>query len=245
MLLNNVTGLEIVPGVRGALNDVNVRSVTSNQATLDVSGDGKFNPAEEQSSENQDLWGQFNLSIEACASTNCDPDEGGRVFFVADGSALINAIYDWEGFNEGKYGDTEKLIPQNDNAKWALDVIAEALMSTLEGEEGQPAENALVIFDESRHPQNALLADSYNTVYFLLVYFTGEGLAMLLLFLILFIAFEGVLLKKKDPEPWRHVFSIIYYGFGDANRYTYYALSLIHISEPTRLLSIGDGGLCV
>ena len=223
MLLNNVTGLEIVPGVRGALNDVNVRSVTSNQATLDVSGDGKFNPAEEQSSENQDLWGQFNLSIEACASTNCDPDEGGRVFFVADGSALINAIYDWEGFNEGKYGDTEKLIPQNDNAKWALDVIAEALMSTLEGEEGQPAENALVIFDESRHPQNALLADSYNTVYFLLVYFTGEGLAMLALFVVLFITFEAVLLKKRDPEPWRHVFSIIYYGFGDANRYTYYA----------------------
>ncbi len=48
---------------------------------------------------------------------------------------------------------------------------------------------------------------------------------MLLLFIILFITFEGVLLKKKDPEPWRHVFSIIYYGFGDANRYTYYAKS--------------------
>ena len=62
-------------------------------------------------------------------------------------------------------------------------------------------------------------------MYFLLVYFTGEGLAMLLLFLILFIAFEAVLLKKKDPEAWRHVFSIIYYGFGDANRYTYYAKS--------------------
>ena len=46
---------------------------------------------------------------------------------------------------------------------------------------------------------------------------------MLLLFLIIFIVFEAVLLKKKDPEPWRHVFSIIYYGFGDANRYTYYA----------------------
>ena len=96
-------------------------------------------------------------------------------------------------------------------------------MSTFEGEEGQPAENALVIFDESRHPQNALLADSYNTVYFLLVYFTGEGLAMLALFVVLFITFEAVLLKKRDPEPWRHVFSIIYYGFGDANRYTYYA----------------------
>ena len=81
------------------------------------------------------------------------------------------------------------------------------------------------IFDESRHIQPSIASESYNTIYFLLVYFTGEGLAMLLLFLILFIAFEGVLLKKKDPEPWRHVFSIIYYGFGDANRYTYYAKS--------------------
>ena len=127
-----------------------------------------------------------------------------------------------EGFQEGKYGPTDTLIPPNNNSKWALDVIAESLMSTLEGEIG-PAENALVIFDESRHPQNALLADSYNTVYFLLVYFTGEGLAMLALFVVLFITFEAVLLKKRDPEPWRHVFSIIYYGFGDANRYTYYA----------------------
>ena len=62
-----------------------------------------------------------------------------------------------------------------------------------------------------------------SLVIFLLVYFTGEGLAMLLLFLILFITFEAVLIKKRDPEPWRHVFSIIYYGFGDANRYAYYS----------------------
>ena len=89
------------------------------------------------------------------------------MFFIADGSALINAIYDYEGFNAGEYGKTDKFIPANDNRKWALDVIAESLMSTIEGEEGQPAENAMVIFDESRHPQNALLADSYNTVYFL------------------------------------------------------------------------------
>jgi hypothetical protein len=146
------------------------------------------------------------------------------VFFIADGSALINAIYDYEGFNNGEYGKTpQKTVPANDNRKWALDVISESLMSTKDGETGEPAENAMVIFDESRHPQNALLADSYNTVYFLLVYFTGEGLAMLALFVVLFITFEGVLLKKRDPEPWRHIFSIIYYGFGDANRYTYYA----------------------
>ena len=224
MLLNNVTGLEIVPGVKGALNDVNVRAVTSNQATVDVNGDGELWVGNEQTSETPDLWGQFNLSIEACASSSCDPDEGGRVFFIADGSSLINAIYDYEGFNNGEYGKKPtKTIPANDNRKWALDVISESLMSTKDGETGQPAENAMVIFDESRHPQNALLADSYNTVYFLLVYFTGEGLAMLALFVVLFITFEGVLLKKRDPEPWRHIFSIIYYGFGDANRYTYYA----------------------
>ncbi|MBL6882298.1 MAG: DUF4350 domain-containing protein [Candidatus Poseidoniaceae archaeon] len=223
MLLNNVTGLEIVPGVKGALNDVNVRAVTSNQATVDVNGDGYLWIGNEQTSETPDLSGQFNLSIEACASSSCDPDEGGRVFFIADGSSLINAIYDYEGFNEGKYGEQSKDMPANDNRKWALDVISESLMSTKDGETGQPAENAMVIFDESRHPQNALLADSYNTVYFLLVYFTGEGLAMLALFVVLFITFEGVLLKKRDPEPWRHIFSIIYYGFGDANRYTYYA----------------------
>ena len=61
---------------------------------------------------------------------------------------------------------------ENDNRKWALDFIAEALMSSKVGEKGQPSETAMVIFDESRHPQNALLADSYFAVYFLLVYFT-------------------------------------------------------------------------
>ena len=83
MLLNNITGLEIVPGVKGALNDVNVRAVTSNQATVDVNGDGELWIGNEQTSETPDLWGQFNLSIEACASSTCDPDEGGRVFSVS------------------------------------------------------------------------------------------------------------------------------------------------------------------
>ena len=232
LLLNNITALEIIPGVNGALSEVSIRAVTSNEATVDVNGDGEIWVGDEQTSETPDLWGQFNLSIEACARKSCDPNDGGRIVFMSDGSALINAIYDYENFNDPDnplYGtnecvtSNEKCIPKNDNRKWAMDFIAEALMSTNVGEEGQPAENAMVIFDESRHPQNALLADSYNTVYFLLVYFTGEGLAMLLLFLLLFIAFEAVLIKKRDPEPWRHVFSIIYYGFGDANRYTYYA----------------------
>ena len=50
-------------------------------------------------------------------------------------------------------------------------MVSEALMSSIDDETGQPSENAMVIFDESRHPQNAIIADSYNTIYFLLVLF--------------------------------------------------------------------------
>lgn len=45
---------------------------------------------------------------------------------------------------------------------------------------------------------------------------------MLTLFLGLFIFLEAVLIRKEDPEDWRHIFRIIYYGFGDARRYEYY-----------------------
>ena len=79
-----------------------------------------------------------------------------------------------------------------------------------------------VIFDESRHQQTNAMGDTYNLLYYILVYFTNDWMAMLFLFLALFIAFEAVIIKKVDPEPWRHVFSIIYYGFGDARRYGYY-----------------------
>jgi hypothetical protein len=206
-----------------------IRALTSAEATVDVNGDGRIDSGEEQTSKNPDLFGQFNLSIEVCISQDCNFANGGRITFISDGSALTNALYDYEEYNDGKYGDADNPIPRNDNRKWALDYIADSLVDpTATGESDEVpgvAPNAMVIFDESRHIQPSLASESYNTIYFLLVYFTGEGLAMLLLFLVLFIAFEGVLLKKKDPEPWRHVFSIIYYGFGDANRYTYYAKS--------------------
>jgi hypothetical protein len=225
MLLNKITGIDLIPGNSG-FPTTEIRSVTSAEATIDVNGDGEIWVGEEQNSETPDLWGQFNLSIEVCASQDCNPQDGGRITFIGDGSALINAIYDYEGYNSGDYhssGEPNKTIPDNDNRKWALDYISDSLMDPESNELPEIAPNALVIFDESRHIQPSVASESYNTVYFLLVYFTGEGLAMLLLFLILFITFEGVLLKKKDPEPWRHVFSIIYYGFGDANRYAYYA----------------------
>ena len=82
--------------------------------------------------------------------------------------------------------------------------------------------NAIVIFDESRHQQPTLFGDTYNLLYYLLIYFTNDWMAMLLLFLTLFIVLEAVLIRKEDPQDWRHVFRIIYYGFGDARRYEYY-----------------------
>ena len=229
VLLNNITGIDIIPNAKTGMGATEIRALTSPEATIDVNGDGEIWVGSEQTSETPDLWGQFNLSIEVCISQDCNFVQGGRITFIADGSALTNALYDYEGYNNGDYGKADKPIPRNDNRKWALDYIADSLVDTNEPgvseDVPEPAPNAMVIFDESRHIQPSIASESYNTVYFLLVYFTGEGLAMLLLFLILFIAFEGVLLKKKDPEPWRHVFSIIYYGFGDANRYTYYAKS--------------------
>ena len=79
-----------------------------------------------------------------------------------------------------------------------------------------------MIFDESRHQQSNIGGYTYNLLYYLLIYFTNDWMAMLLLFLGLFIALEAVLIRKEDPDDWRHVFRIIYYGFGDARRYEYY-----------------------
>jgi len=101
MLLNNITGLEVIPGVRGPLSEVAIRAITSNEATVDVNGDGEIWVGNEITPETPDRWGQFNLSIEVCARASCSPSDGGRIVFVADGSALINAIYDYEGFNAG------------------------------------------------------------------------------------------------------------------------------------------------
>ncbi|MEL0100559.1 MAG: DUF4350 domain-containing protein [Euryarchaeota archaeon] len=227
VLTNNITGIDIIPNAKTGMAKTEVRAYTSAEATIDVNGDGEIWVGSEQTAETPDEWGQFNLSIEVCISQDCNMKDGGRITFIADGSILTNALYDYEGYNDGKYGEATNPIPRNDNRKWAMDYIADSLVDpTADGSTPDApgfAPNAMVIFDESRHIQPNLASESYNTVYFLLVYFTGEGLAMLLLFLILFIAFEAVLLKKKDPEAWRHIFSIIYYGFGDANRYTYYA----------------------
>jgi hypothetical protein len=229
VLLNNITGIDVVSNAKTGMGATQIRAVTSAEAFIDINGDGDIWVGSEQNSETPDLAGQFNLSIEVCISQDCNFVNGGRITFIADGSALTNAIYDYEAYNNQEYGVADKPVPRNDNRKWAMDYIADSLVDPEATGDSvnvpDVAPNAMVIFDESRHIQPSIVSESYNTIYFLLVYFTGEGLAMLLLFIILFISFEGVLLKKKDPEPWHHVFSIIYYGFGDANRYTYYAKS--------------------
>ena len=210
---------------------------SSQESALDINGDNKLLFDAELAGQTVDVEGPFDTYIEACDG-NCSVPNTGRIYFISDASTLINAMYDYEGYNNGTYTEgriPDKQMPVNDNRMWALDFIAESLLaeasnlsdvdvtetqiSTLQATEGMQ-----VIFEESRHGQQAPLgiADAYNFLYYILVYFTSDSTAMLLLFLILFIIMEGVLIRKKDPEDWKHVFSVIYYGFGDATRYGYY-----------------------
>ena len=162
-----------------------------------------------------DEQGPFPVYVRYCEVILCRGYDSGRVHFISDGSVLINSIYDPDF--ESKYLG---LVPENDNRKWILDVVAEALIIDDNGT--SPSENSLVIFDESRHQQPTVFGDTYNLLYYLLIYFTNDWMAMLILFLMLFIFLEAVLIRKEDPEDWRHVFRVVYYGFGDAERYKYY-----------------------
>ena len=207
------------------LNEV---GLSSQESYLDVNDDGQILLEQESIDAEPDVQGPFTTYVEVCASSLCADPTAGRVFLITDGNLLMNAIYDPAGANAGLYDDVDRTgtinVPANDNAKWVMDVIVEALVDPDGADPLQPKEHAQVIFDESRHQQDvpAGLGDAYNFIYYMLVYFTSDGTAMLFLFLGLFVTLEAVMLKKSDPEEWRHVFSIIYYGFGDANRYGYY-----------------------
>ncbi len=191
---------------------------SSTDSYLDTNDDGDLTVVPAGSGFEGDMQGPFTVYVKYCLSSLCDDANAGKAHFITDGSLLINSIYDYNN----KYGSQETDIDANDNRKWALDVVAEALLHDSNGTLN-PSADAQVIFDESRHQQNSYMGDVYNMVYYVLVYFTSDWMAMLLLFLTLFIAFEAVIIRKTDPEPWRHVFSIIYYGFGDARRYGYYS----------------------
>ena len=190
---------------------------------LDTNDDGNLTVGFESLGIEGDEQGPFAVYVRYCQDRLCIDADSGRVHFVADGSLLINALYDPASvgqFAAGGGSTASISMPETDNRKWALDIIAEALL--VSPNSTKASSNAIVIFDESRHQQPTLFGDTYNLLYYLLIYFTNDWMAMLLLFLTLFIVLEAVLIRKDDPEDWRHVFRIIYYGFGDARRYEYY-----------------------
>ena len=190
---------------------------------LDTNDDGNLTVGFESLGIEGDEQGPFAVYVRHCEDRLCIDANGGRVHFVADGSILINSLYNPSSLGNfaAGGGSTQSIsIPENDNRKWALDIIAEALL--VDPNSTKAISNAIVIFDESRHQQPTLFGDTYNLLYYLLIYFTNDWMAMLLLFLTLFIVLEAVLIRKDDPQDWRHVFRIIYYGFGDARRYEYY-----------------------
>ncbi len=193
---------------------------STQDAYLDTNDDGELTVGFSGSDVGADEQGPFAMYVKYCRSRNCDNPDSGRAYFVTDGSLLVNSVYDTVGTNEGAYGTFNKTIDANDNRRWALDLIAEALMSN-DGN-GTVSPDAQVIFDESHHQQPSFMGDTYNLLYYILIYFTNDWMAMLLMFLGLFVLFEFIIIKKLDPEPWRHVFSIIYYGYGDSRRYEYY-----------------------
>ena len=193
-----------------------VISKTTQDSWIDNNGDGNYSVGSFAAfGLVGDEQGPFPVYVRYCEAILCRGSETGRVHFISDGSVLINSLYDPE-FASIYSG----MVPENDNRKWILDVVAEALILNDNGT--SPGENALVIFDESRHQQPTIFGDTYNLVYYLLIYFTNDWMAMLILFLFLFILLEAVLIRKEDPEDWRHVFRVVYYGFGDAERYKYY-----------------------
>mgnify|MGYP000182710100 FL=1 len=182
---------------------------------LDTNDDGNLTIGFEAAGIEGDEQGPFAIYVRYCVDRMCLDSDSGRVHLVSDGSILINTLYD-----AGPLSPYSRAVPENDNRKWVLDLVAEALL--LGNSSTSATDDAIVIFDESRHQQTTPMGDTYNLLYYLLVYFTNDWMAMLMLFLALFIILEAVLIRKDDPDDWRHVFRIIYYGFGDARRYEYY-----------------------
>ncbi len=220
LLLNQPSAFD--KGEAGEDADDNLYPIgfSTQDAYLDTNNDGKLTVGFSGTDAGSDEQGPFAMYVKYCRSRNCDNPDSGRAYFVTDGSLLVNSIYDTEGVESGVYGEFNKTPDINDNRRWALDLIAEALMSNDGNASISP--DAQVIFDESRHQQPSFMGDTYNLLYYILIYFTNDWMAMLLMFLGLFVLFEFIIIKKLDPEPWRHVFSIIYYGYGDSRRYEYY-----------------------
>ena len=99
---------------------------------MDLINDGKITLETETAQSEADAQGPFDVYIETCDSSDCADSSGGRIYFISDGSALINAIYSFDSANSGDFDEDGKSItniPSNDNRKWALDVIAESALT--------------------------------------------------------------------------------------------------------------------
>ena len=93
VLLNNITGLEVIPGFVAAVRGRRA-GATSNEAT-DVNGDGEIRSATKSRPKHLTA-GAIQPQHRSLRSGELLPSDG-RVLFVADGSALINAMYDSKG----------------------------------------------------------------------------------------------------------------------------------------------------
>ncbi|HJO42876.1 MAG TPA: DUF4350 domain-containing protein, partial [Candidatus Thalassarchaeaceae archaeon] len=166
-------------------------SASTLDSYIDTNDDGNLTVGFESAGIEGDEQGPFAVYVRFCVERMCVDSTSGRVHFVSDGSLLINSLYD-AGPNSLYSLD----VPSNDNRKWALDLIAESLL--LGNTSVSASEDAIVIFDESRHQQSTPMGDTYNLLYYLLVYFTNDWMAMLTLFLGPFIFLEAVLIRKED-----------------------------------------------
>ena len=89
----------------------------------DTNDDGNLTVGFEAAGIQDDEQGPFAVYVRYCFDRLCIDSDSGRVHFVSDGSLLINSLYDPD-FDS----DYSGLVPSNDNRKWALDIIAEALL---------------------------------------------------------------------------------------------------------------------
>ena len=151
---------------------------SSQDSYLDTNDDGQGDVGFEGGGIESDEAGPFTMAIKVCEKRDCDEEPGvpmGRAIFVSDGSTLMNAIYDWENTNAEVYGELNgNIMPNNDNRRWVLDIVAEALLMHTTDENGTSA-GKQVIFDESRHQQSNAMSDTYSLIYYILVYLPMIG----------------------------------------------------------------------
>ena len=103
-------------------------------------------PAFEAAGIQGDEQGPFAVYARICSSRLCGKPSSGQVHIASDGSLLINAIYSASNIENSA-------VPKVTGGIWALDIIADALL--VGNESLTPSDDAVVIFDESRHQRQS------------------------------------------------------------------------------------------